>query len=113
MREYMAQRWENRRKSAIEQLGGKCVSCGSTDDLQFDHKLSSDKNFSISKNPSLSEIEWQKELQKCQLLCDTCHKEKTKKCGDLGDRYRDMPCSCGKILKSIKAYSGHKRWCNK
>ena len=113
MKEYMAKRWKARRKNAIISLGGKCVKCGSENELEFDHSDSTMKSFSISRASSMSEKAFSEELTKCQLLCKICHMEKTISSGDLGDRYRDMLCGCGKVLKSIKSYSGHKRWCNK
>lgn len=111
MKKYMADRWGKRRSSAIEQLGGKCVSCGSIENLQFDHKDSKDKSFALSKNPSMKESVWQEELQKCQLLCESCHIEKSVVSGDLDNRFKETACDCGKVFDNIKAYSGHKRWC--
>lgn len=111
MREYMAKRWEKRRIAAIKQLGGKCISCGSVENLQFDHKDAKDKSFAISKNSSMKESIWQEELKKCQLLCQDCHIKKSKLCGDLGNRFKEMTCQCGKVFDNIKAYSGHKAWC--
>lgn len=111
MKEYMARRWEKRRSDAIEQLGGKCVSCGRVEDLQFDHINSKDKAFYISKNPSIKESIWQEELKKCQLLCQDCHIKKSIMCGDLDNRFKEMTCQCGRVFDNIKAYSGHKAWC--
>ena len=56
-------------------LGGKCVDCGTTENLQFDHKDPSKKSFNISC--VLSERTF-KELEKCELRCGDCHLEKTK-----------------------------------
>lgn len=113
MKEYMAERWRKRRSSAIIQLGGKCVNCGTTDNLEFDHKEAKDKAIALSKNPSMKEDKWQEELMKCQLLCKSCHLAKSLASGDLGNRFKEMKCSCGKIFTNIKAYSGHKANCNK
>lgn len=112
MRQYMIKRWHVRRTKAIEQLGGKCVECGTTNHLQFDHKDSSEKSFTLSKASSCSEAKWQEELKKCQLLCESCHLEKSISQGDLGDRHRNMNCNCGAVFSSIRAYAGHKRWCS-
>ena len=64
-----------RKEVLIEMLGGKCESCGTTKNLQFDHKNPSEKSFNISC--VLSERTF-KELEKCELRCSNCHLEKTK-----------------------------------
>lgn len=111
MREYMLARWNRRRAAGIAQLGGVCVNCNTTEELQFDHKDSSTKKFPLSKMSSCSEEKWQAELSKCQLLCKDCHLKKSIASGDLGNRERTMICDCGKVFESIRAYAGHKRWC--
>ena len=66
---------EERKKLLIEMLGGKCESCGTTKNLQFDHIDPTTKSFSIAKKymcPIVFE-----EVKKCQLLCFNCHLEKT------------------------------------
>lgn len=77
MKEYMRNRWINRREKAIEQLGGKCVLCGSDRDLQFDHIDPMNKSVNIAKMSSASERRFQEELSKCQLLCSNCHEDKS------------------------------------
>ena len=53
-----------------------CVKCGSVKNLELDHvdptKKTSHKIWSWSKERFNSEI------VKCQILCESCHKEKTK-----------------------------------
>lgn len=112
MKEYMLKRWKNRRAKAIEQLGGCCVRCNSTENLEFDHIDASEKSFSVSKFSSASEQKWQEEIKKCQLLCSSCHVIKSRKSGDYGDRDRKTVCSCGKVFYTTRSYAGHKRWCN-
>jgi 5-methylcytosine-specific restriction endonuclease McrA len=72
-------RKEKRRQKRLQEmrdkLGGKCVKCGTTESLQFDHKDPRTKCFNVSPQDS-----WEKtlpELYKCQLLCSSCHLEKT------------------------------------
>lgn len=74
MKDYMLRRYHKRREDAIKQLGGSCISCGSTKDLEFDHVDPQEKDFSMAKGSSFSNARWQEELAKCQLLC--CHTEK-------------------------------------
>ena len=58
-----------------------CVKCGSKQQLELDHINPEDKEWNPKRSMSskkLSEKFW-KEIDKCQLLCYDCHKEKTKK----------------------------------
>jgi hypothetical protein len=76
---YMAERRKNRRNQLIEMSGGKCVKCGSTDDLNFDHKDPKERNFRLTGD-ALDKA-WGKVLEewgKCQLLCRSCHLTKTR-----------------------------------
>lgn len=65
------------RSKWISEMGGKCVKCGSTSKLEFDHINPKEKLYNIAKI-------WHQhgkvtlELKKCQLLCNVCHLEKTK-----------------------------------
>lgn len=76
-REYYRLAKEKQRELAIVQLGGACVKCGATSDLQFDHIDPKLKLFNISSRLSLKSPEVQAELAKCQLLCCKCHTKKT------------------------------------
>lgn len=62
----------------IELLGGKCVGCGITENLQFDHIDRKQKSFTIGKRLESSlENKLIPEAKKCQLLCKSCHQLKT------------------------------------
>lgn len=69
--------YRKRKQEAIEQLGGECVQCGATENLEFDHIDPSTKTAVVTvilrKNPK----RLQEELSKCQLLCHDCHKRKS------------------------------------
>lgn len=68
-----------RKAQAIELLGGKCVNCGSTERLEFDH-INNDREDHKHMISWMLEGEWEKlvkELEKCQLLCVSCHRSKT------------------------------------
>lgn len=114
MNNYMKLRWKNRRLNAVKQLGGRCVKCGNSnfDDLEFDHINPESKEYTIAKASSFSDKRFQEELSKCQILCrDTCHLDKTKINGSLGNRQGTIVCACGKVFEGTKNYAGHSRWC--
>lgn len=78
MNVYMKKRYFDRRKRAIELLGGKCSDCGSMKRLEFDHVDPDTKSFPVAK--AFAGWAWSRikeELDKCQLLCYNCHKVKT------------------------------------
>jgi 5-methylcytosine-specific restriction endonuclease McrA len=77
MAAYMLRRYHERRAEAVAALGGKCVRCGSIEDLQLDHRDPADKSFNIGKLWSVSRVRYLAELAKCQLLCAECHTNKT------------------------------------
>lgn len=75
---YLRERYHNQRSTFIAYLGGHCVKCGATEDLEFDHIEPALKSFTIAKLwPERQLDEVYKELDKCQLLCSTHHQEKT------------------------------------
>lgn len=78
-REYMAKRYKERREYVIKKLGGKCVECGSTLQLEVDHKDSEDKEFNpFGRFWSYPMRFLDLELEKCQLLCRKHHIEKSR-----------------------------------
>lgn len=77
MRQYMKRRYHERKDRAILFLGGKCIKCGTVEDLQFDHKDRKGKGFTISMLWSINEKDFWVEVKKCQLLCRKCHNIKT------------------------------------
>ncbi len=78
MRVYMAHRYRRRRNQAIKELGGKCVKCGTSKNLQLDHIKPETKKFAIgARLAGVSEQKFKAELAKCQLLCEECHIEKS------------------------------------
>ena len=72
-------KFRHRRKAKlIELLGGKCVKCGSNQELDIDHIDPATKQFTLSGNNLNKkwDIVWA-EAKKCQLLCKKHHKIKT------------------------------------
>lgn len=83
------------REILIEKLGGKCVKCGCTERLEFDHIDPSTKSFNISAGYHKSKEVLQEELAKCQLLCNKCHIEKSKE----DSKFRPKTINGGRPLK--------------
>lgn len=77
--EYSKERWKARKRKAIEYKGGKCFCCGYNrcpDVLEFHHRDAEIKEFDWKK---LRQMNWNKvvkELDKCDMLCANCHREK-------------------------------------
>ena len=68
-----------KKKRAVEYLGGKCVDCGYDryiEALEFDHIDPSKKDFTISGNHCVSWERIREELDKCELRCANCHRER-------------------------------------
>jgi hypothetical protein len=74
----MLSQYQSRMKKLREAFGNKCVKCGATDDLHFDHINPSTKYKSIAKMaPNHGYDRCYQEALKCQLLCSSCHKKKS------------------------------------
>jgi 5-methylcytosine-specific restriction endonuclease McrA len=78
-RHYNRNRYHRWREDMITELGGKCIKCGSKENLQFDHINPDSKKFGIGHIWSLSKERQYEEIRKCQLLCSKCHRLKTNK----------------------------------
>ena len=71
------ERKRKNKKYLVDMMGGKCVGCGVTENLQFDHIDRYEKSFCISTELASKLDKLIKEASKCQLLCNECHKIKT------------------------------------
>ena len=77
--QYTKQRWKDRKLKAIQYKGGKCSSCGynkCANVLEFHHRDTKTKEFDWKK---LRQMNWDKvikELDKCDMLCANCHRER-------------------------------------
>lgn len=75
-----------RRTDAKRHLGGVCVRCGTEMALEFDHRDPATKVITIASAIALH-WSWERllvELDKCQLLCRPCHRDKSRAAGELG-----------------------------
>ena len=61
----------------VNRLGGKCARCGCTENLEVDHKDPREKVFEVKARLSYKWVNLIDEVDKCQLLCKPCHKDKT------------------------------------
>lgn len=77
MAQYMKKRYHERRAIVLKTLGGKCVVCKSTKDLEMDHVDPQKKSFNGTRMSGVSEKRFLEEIKKCQLLCDKHHTRKT------------------------------------
>lgn len=70
---------DERKREAVEYLGGKCQQCGLQDECvnvyDFHHRDPSDKDYEIAARRYLNFEEMKKELDKCDLLCAICHRK--------------------------------------
>jgi len=112
MRKYMLERYYRRRAAAIEQLGGKCIDCGNTESLEFDHAIARDKVLDLGKAFSgWSDARIQAELKKCVLRCAPCHREKSYLHGDIssvphgGGKSGRRHCYCELCAPLKRAYA--------
>lgn len=87
MNEYMTARYHRRRSEFIKSRGGVCELCYSVGpDFEIDHVDQNSKSFDIAKAfASWSDARLKPELDKSQVLCVTCHREKTRL--DLAKRF--------------------------
>jgi 5-methylcytosine-specific restriction endonuclease McrA len=77
--DYNRDRYRQRVLEALDILGNKCAKCGTTEGvLDIDHINPIEKEYEITTITRLSKDKFLKELAKCQLLCQSCHIEKTK-----------------------------------
>ena len=92
---------------------GPCVKCGSTDRLQIDHI--DPKKKVTHRIWSWSAVRRLKELSKCQVLCHSCHWDKTKTEREKHNRtsaYR-RGCRCDLCVESNRRYLREKRRADK
>ena len=78
MRGYLKEKYEDRRESILEILGGKCA-CGSEENLNATPGAGSDSSFNLSRR--LNNAPWDKiasELKFYGLMCASCLAKRTK-----------------------------------
>lgn len=119
MTQYMQDYRHKRKAEALALLGGRCVTCGKTEDLQFDHIDPSAKIMAIGQMWHAAKGKFWAEVNKCQLLCPEHHQERTSqqwlerptKHGS-NHGYRIRRCRCDECIgwfrKSKREYNARK-----
>lgn len=74
---YNLERYHRIRAEKLAALGGVCVDCGFTEDLEFDHVDPENKSFSIGDIMTYPSSVVDAELDKCVLRCKSCHITRT------------------------------------
>ena len=113
MREYMANRYHQKRQEVIDRLGGRCTRCGSKDgNFHLDHKDKSKKTMRASDLHSVNDKRFKSEIKNLQILCEDCHREKTKEAWDYSTPkpshgtywfFRKYRCRCPACTKAYQA----------
>lgn len=99
---YQKQRYHRRRQYMIDRLGGECKSCGGNSDLEIDHVDPATKSFDTTK--IVSDERMESELDKCQLLCRTCHLKKSQSEGSFRKKLDETKVARIKYLWSTGEY---------
>lgn len=112
MREYMKNRYHSKRKAIYDHLGGKCSRCGDKKGpFHLDHKDKRKKTMRASDLHSVNDQKFKDEIKNLQLLCEKCHRDKTKESWDYSTpkprhgtywMYRKHGCRCKKCTKAYK-----------
>lgn len=112
----MKKRRQKRRQKFIQLLGSKCGNCGSTKDLQFDHRVPKKKEFDLNLIKDGPESLILSELKKCKLLCMPCHMKKTRENKEFVNKdkvpsyhgsvhmYKKYKCRCKKCKMAMRNY---------
>ena len=77
-REYQRQWMARRRARYVEMFGGRCLLCGATEELEFDHRDPALKEREVRDLWSRREDVLLAELLKTRLLCRQCHDFKSR-----------------------------------
>ena len=90
---YEKSRYKEVIASAKENLGNKCVWCHAKENLVFHHIDPETKSSTVTKLWS-STTKFLKELEKCILLCKSCHKLNHAPEHGTRSRYVHYKCTC-------------------
>jgi hypothetical protein len=78
LKRYLRERYAAQRRLFLRILGGRCRRCKTRKNLQIDHEDPNNKLFEMGRLWAEKRLpEALKELKKCQILCESCHRKKT------------------------------------
>lgn len=103
--------WRAQRKLyALSKLGNQCAICKSKVELEFDHIDPQTKTDGIANLWTASNVKFEAELDKCQLLCKPCHINKTRVEATTTSHgtfsmYQRQKCRCTICKEFYNAYS--------
>src|SRR3990172_5985813 len=112
LKSFQSKRWKERKRKAIELMGGQCCLCGykkCISAFEFHHKDPNEKDLDIAVAFRMSWDKLVSELKKCILVCANCHREKHS-----GDDMFNLERSSGPILERDGALkpTGRCKICN-
>ena len=91
------------RAELIKMLGGKCIVCGSEEDLEFHHKDQTTKSFTIGAALRGSREERIAEAKKCELRCRDHHLD----CHAAPHGSTNKRCKCNLCLEARRTYNAN------
>lgn len=102
-------RYQRRRAELVRIMGGACVQCAATENLEIDHIDRSTKSFTVTSHMTYSWEAILAEARKCQLLCSDCHltksqAEATKEVHGTWGQYKNRKCRCTDCRGFINNY---------
>jgi len=73
-RGYIREYYHRERDKIIKQLGGKCIACGTTDNLHIHHIIPYNGKNHRGRGAIARLLDWKNNMDKICLLCEECHK---------------------------------------
>lgn len=109
-RQYAKEKYHRIRSEWIDKLGGRCIGCGTDQELQFDHDDAKSKTYEIGTIIKSGHDKLANEMAKCVLRCRPCHIEKSRREGDLntvehgGGAKGKRNCKCDPCMEKKREY---------
>jgi len=72
---YISEYYHRERNKIIQQLGGKCIACGTTENLEIHHIQAYNGKHHHGRGRITRLLDWKNNMDKITLLCRECHRE--------------------------------------